>query len=157
MPSAPPPQLQGPIKGLWMGSRKGIQGPTRIPENAPHDALVIWRSVSCVKRVLSKHLRFGLSLSPSVPLPAHPSFPLVAGPMCRVVREAIVHPPGRPVSLETGQHIQIQIRSLGRLCQRSPRTVPVSLLRVGSARRRASAFAIRLVHPRVRPHTGGGA
>ena len=46
--------------------------------------------------------------------------------------------------------------SLGRLCLQSPWTVPVSLLRVGSTRRRATALAVGQVRPSGHPHTGGG-
>ena len=42
--------------------------------------------------------------------------------------------------------------SLGRLCQRSPRTFPVSLLCVASTQRRAAALAIG----QVRPSGGAG-
>ena len=42
--------------------------------------------------------------------------------------------------------------SLGRLCRRSPRTFPVSLLRVESTRRRATAFAVG----QLEPLEGGG-
>ena len=45
--------------------------------------------------------------------------------------------------------------SLGRLCQRSPRAVPASLPRVGSARRRATALAIGRGRPSGHPHTAG--
>ena len=43
--------------------------------------------------------------------------------------------------------------SLGRLYQRSPRTVPVSLLRVGSTRRRAPALAVGWVRPGGHPNS----
>ena len=45
--------------------------------------------------------------------------------------------------------------SLGRLCQRSPCTFPVSLLCVGSTRRRATAL-VGQVRPSGQPQTGGG-
>ena len=41
--------------------------------------------------------------------------------------------------------------SLGRLCQRSPRTCPVSLLCVDSTQRRANAFAVGQVRPSGHP------
>ena len=41
--------------------------------------------------------------------------------------------------------------SLGRLCQRSPRTCPVSLLCVGSTQRKANAFAVGQVRPSGHP------
>ena len=44
--------------------------------------------------------------------------------------------------------------SIGKLCQRSPRTFPVSLLCVGSTRRRATALAIGHMRPKG---VGGGA
>ena len=41
--------------------------------------------------------------------------------------------------------------SLGRLCQRSPRTCPVSLLYVESTQRKATAFAVGQVRPSGHP------
>ena len=44
--------------------------------------------------------------------------------------------------------------SLGRLCQRSPRTCPVSLLCVESTQRKANAFAVGQVRPSGHPKPG---
>ena len=46
--------------------------------------------------------------------------------------------------------------SLGRLCQRSPRTCPVSLLCVESTQRKANAFAVGQVRPSTWPTWPGG-
>ena len=46
--------------------------------------------------------------------------------------------------------------SLGRLCQRSPRTCPVSLLCVESTQRKANAFAVGQVRPSGQGGGGGG-
>ena len=46
--------------------------------------------------------------------------------------------------------------SLGRVCQRSPRPFPVSLLHVGSTRRRATALAVGRVRPSGHLQTCGG-
>ena len=44
-------------------------------------------------------------------------------------------------------HHSFPFLSFGRLCQRSPRTFPVSLLRLESTRRKATAFAVGQVRP----------
>ena len=46
--------------------------------------------------------------------------------------------------------------SLGRLCQRSSRTVSVSVLCVGPTQRRAMALAVDQVRPSGQPHSGSG-
>ena len=48
--------------------------------------------------------------------------------------------------------LHVLFLSLGKLCQRSPQTFPVSLLCVGSTQRRATTFTVGQVHP----NTGGG-
>ena len=77
-----------------------------------------------------------LGPSPSVGSGAHPSLT----PSCpRSPGLALSLPPCSP------------FLSLGRLCQRSPRTVPVSLLCVGSTRRSARAIPIGQVRPGGHP------
>ena len=61
----------------------------------------------------------------------------------------------------SASHHSFPSHSLGRLCQRSPRTCPVSLLRVKSTQRKANAFAVGQVRPRGHPqpavrYTHGG-
>ena len=51
----------------------------------------------------------------------------------------------------SASHHSFSFLSLGRLCQWSPRTCPVSLLRVESARRKATAFAVGQVRPSGHP------
>ena len=63
-------------------------------------------------------------------------------------------PPAWPTLIPPPPHTPF--RSLGRLSQRSPRTVPVSLPRGGSARRRAMALAVGQGRPGGRPRPGGG-
>ena len=65
------------------------------------------------------------------PVPPQAAAPIGLSPPCALPLPlpGLPHPPYTP------------FLSLGRLCQRSPRTVPVSLLRVGSTRRRAPALA----------------
>ena len=48
-------------------------------------------------------------------------------------------------------HHSFPFLSLGRLCQRSPRTCPVSLLCVESTQRKATAWAVGQVHPSGHP------
>ena len=54
-------------------------------------------------------------------------------------------------SLLLSTRLYFPFLSLGRLCQRSPRTFPVSLLCVGSSQRRATALAVGQVRPSGHP------
>ena len=56
----------------------------------------------------------------------------------------------RPWCLSASHH-SFPVNSLGRLCQRSPRTCPVSLLCVESTQRKATAFAVGQVRPSGHP------
>ena len=51
----------------------------------------------------------------------------------------------------SASHHSFPFHSLGRLCQRSPRTCPVSLLCVESTQRKANAFAVGQVRPSGHP------
>ena len=51
----------------------------------------------------------------------------------------------------SASHHSFPSHSLGRLCQRSPRTCPVSLLCVESTRRKATAFAVGQARPSGHP------
>ena len=51
----------------------------------------------------------------------------------------------------SASHHPFPFHSLGRLCQRSPRTCPVSLLCVKSTQRKANAFAVGQVRPSGHP------
>ena len=52
----------------------------------------------------------------------------------------------------SASHHSFPFHSLGRLCQRSPRTCPVSLLCVDSTQRKAAAFAVGQVRPSGHPN-----
>ena len=58
-----------------------------------------------------------------------------------------LHRPWCPLA----SHHSFPFLSLGRLCQRSPRTCPVSLLCVQSTQRKATAFAVGQVRPSGHP------
>ena len=87
-------------------------------------------------------------LTPALPLSTFP--PQAVGPIAHSHLVPSHSLPGLPLPPYS------PFLSLRRLCQQSPRTVPVSLFRVGSTRWRATALAVGQACPSGHPQTGGG-